>query len=381
MKKFLILASILFLGGFTLANTQLDQAISWMNTNGLTKFTNATDFMATKSLRRDEATKFFVQYATEILGRTPDTSKTSCNFSDLSKARPDLKDLIKESCQLGLFQGTNGKFMPTQSLTNAQAITVLIRMIDGQKDETQGHFAQKYFEKAQELGIMNGLLLNSTANFDKLTTRGEVGILLYNSSNLDNTGAVSPIIPNSSSNKEITLTDAGKKITSSIHLTQGLHKFKLSYNGESNFSVTLLDSEGNYIALLANEIGDTSSSIGVKIEKEGDYLFNVTAEGTWTITTDYSTPRVNVMQSTLNDVGGKIIGPFNLTQGLHKFKLSHNGESNFSVTLLYNNGDYISLLANEIGNANSSLGVRIDKSGDYYFNITADGTWTIEEYK
>ncbi len=381
MKKFLILASILFLGWFTLANTQLDQAISWMNTNWLTKFTNATDFMATKSLRRDEATKFFVQYATEILWRTPDTSKTSCNFSDLSKARPDLKDLIKESCQLGLFQWTNWKFMPTQSLTNAQAITVLIRMIDGQKDETQGHFAQKYFEKAQELWIMNWLLLNSTANFDKLTTRWEVGILLYNSSNLDNTGAVSPIIPNSSSNKEITLTDAGKKITSSIHLTQWLHKFKLSYNWESNFSVTLLDSEWNYIALLANEIGDTSSSIGVKIEKEGDYLFNVTAEGTWTITTDYSTPRVNVMQSTLNDVWGKIIWPFNLTQWLHKFKLSHNWESNFSVTLLYNNWDYISLLANEIGNANSSLGVRIDKSGDYYFNITADGTWTIEEYK
>jgi hypothetical protein len=29
---------------------------------------------------------------------------------------------------------------------------------------------------------------------------------------------------------------------------------------------------------LANEIGDTESSIGVKIEKEGDYSFNVTAD-------------------------------------------------------------------------------------------------------
>ena len=52
---------------FSFADTQLNKAISWMNNNGLTKFTNATDFMASNSLRRDEATKFFVQYATEIL--------------------------------------------------------------------------------------------------------------------------------------------------------------------------------------------------------------------------------------------------------------------------------------------------------------------------
>ena len=381
MRKLLIVLSILCLWWFAFANTQLDQAISWMNDKWLTKFTNPTDFMSTKSLRRDEATKFFVQYATEILWLAPDTSKTSCNFSDLGKARPDLKDLIKESCQLWLFQWTNGKFMPTQSLTNAQAITVLIRMIDGKKDETQWHFAQKYFEKAQELWIMNWLNLNSTANFDKLTTRWEVGILLYNASNLDKTGVVNTVLPPSSSNKDVTLTDVWTKITSSIHLTKWLHKFKLSYNWESNFAVTLLDSDWNYIALLANEIGDTSSSIGVKIEKEWDYMFNVTADGTWTIVTDYSTPRVTVMQSVLTDEWSKIVWPFNLTQWLHKFKLSYNWEGNFAVILLYNDWSYISLLANEIWNTNSSLGVRIDKSGDYYFNVTADGTWTIEEYK
>jgi hypothetical protein len=60
--------------------------------------------MATKSLRRDEASKFFVQYAKESLGLTPDTSNISCEFSDLDSAWPDLKNLIKESCQLGLFK-------------------------------------------------------------------------------------------------------------------------------------------------------------------------------------------------------------------------------------------------------------------------------------
>jgi len=38
-----------------------------MNQKGLTKFDNATDFMATNGLRRDEASKFFVQYAKEVM--------------------------------------------------------------------------------------------------------------------------------------------------------------------------------------------------------------------------------------------------------------------------------------------------------------------------
>jgi hypothetical protein len=41
--------------------------------------------------------------------------------------------------------------MPDQQLTNAQALTVFIRMIDGWKDETDGHFADNYLRKAQEL--------------------------------------------------------------------------------------------------------------------------------------------------------------------------------------------------------------------------------------
>jgi hypothetical protein len=384
MKKLLIVALLLiWFWWFSLASTQLSEAITRMNQNWLTKFTNATDFMATKGLRRDEATKFFVQYAKETLWLNPDTSKTTCNFTDLSKARPDLKDLIKESCQLGLFQWNNGKFMPTQSLTNAQAITVLIRMIDGKKDENQWHFAQLYFEKAQDLWIMNWLLLNSTANFDKLTTRGDVGILIYNASQLSGTSHQSinqntSTIPNNSSVK---LSDYWNKITEKIHLTAWLHKFRATYNWESNFIAKLLDSNWDYISLLANEIWNTDSSLGVKIEEEWDYYINVDAEWSREITVNYETPRVVVMQSKISGQWTNIIWPFNLTTWLHKFRSIYNWESNFIVKLINSNWDYIDLLANEIWNTDSSLGVSISKSWDYYFNIDADGSWTIEEFK
>ncbi len=190
MKKlFVILLSLIFtFWGLTLANNSIDEVVSWMHQKWLTIFDNPSDFMATKWLRRDEASKFFVQYAKEILQIEPDTTKTNCNFNDLHHAWPDLKTIIKEACQLWLFQWHNWNFMPTQPLTNAQAITVLIRMIDGYKNETEWHFATRYFEKAKELWIMEWLYLNHTARFDQLTTRGEVGTLIFNSSLLSKKG-------------------------------------------------------------------------------------------------------------------------------------------------------------------------------------------------
>ena len=187
MKKILVfLIWILLLWWVSLAENQVNEAVSRMNGKWLTKFENATDFMASKSLRRDEATKFFVQYAKEVLWLIPNTGNMNCNFNDLWEARPDLKTTIIEACQLWLFQWNKGKFMPKQALTNAQAITVLMRMVNGKQDESQWHFAQKYFEKAKELQIMNWLTLDNTANFDTLTTRGDVGVLIFNASKKSN---------------------------------------------------------------------------------------------------------------------------------------------------------------------------------------------------
>jgi hypothetical protein len=59
--------------------------------------------MPGKEITREEAAKFFSVFATEILGKTPDTS-LPCTFSDLGGATPDLVDDIILSCQLGLFK-------------------------------------------------------------------------------------------------------------------------------------------------------------------------------------------------------------------------------------------------------------------------------------
>ena len=162
---------------------ELKSAINWMHSKWLTIFNTPESFMYQNWLRRDEAAKFFVKYAKEILGKTPDTSKLWCDFFDLVNARPDLQDIVVESCQLWLFQWYQGHFMPDQKLTNAQALAVFIRMIDWRKDETWWHFAENYLQKAQELWITQWLSLDNKSLFDQSTTRWAVAQMIYRTVN------------------------------------------------------------------------------------------------------------------------------------------------------------------------------------------------------
>ena len=138
MKKFL---SFLVIGTFCMVATVcaalIDDAISWAYNQGLTKYRTSANFYPHNVLRRDEAAKFYVNFA-EFLGKTTYTVEASaCNsFTDLHKAHNDLLPYITASCRMGIFKGDNGKFLPTNSLTNAQAVTVLMRIIDGNQSES-----------------------------------------------------------------------------------------------------------------------------------------------------------------------------------------------------------------------------------------------------
>jgi hypothetical protein len=68
---------------------------------------------------------------------------------------------------------------------------------------------------------------------------------------------------------------------------------------------------------------------------------------------------------------------FNATEtGLKIFTMHHTGDRNFAITLKDDNGKYISLLVNEIGEYSGKNSERLTV-GEYYLNIKADGDWTI----
>ena len=68
--------------------------------------------------------------------------------------------------------------MPTQALTNAQALTVLVRLLDGTKSEVGTHRAINYYKTAKAAGLTATLSANAEVNFDAHISRGDVAKLI-----------------------------------------------------------------------------------------------------------------------------------------------------------------------------------------------------------
>ncbi len=75
--------------------------------------------------------------------------------------------------------------------------------------------------------------------------------------------------------------------------------------------------------------------------------------------------------------GMKATPKFSLRSGLATFYLNHNGQDNFAVWLMNDQGERINLLANEIGTFSGSKPVGIEQAGTYLLGVQADGSWTI----
>lgn len=166
----------------------LDDAVTWMNTNGLTIFTNTTDYKPNNYIRRDEAAKMYVKLAKLQNKTTYTKTAEQCQFSDLNDAHADLKDIIVESCRLWIFQWSAGKFMPKSSITNEQAVTVLVRILVGFQSETGvTSRSDNYYKKANELWLLSQV---SMTDRKISATRGNVGLALATNSDDFSTSSI-----------------------------------------------------------------------------------------------------------------------------------------------------------------------------------------------
>lgn len=82
-------------------------------------------------------------------------------------------------------------------------------------------------------------------------------------------------------------------------------------------------------------------------------------------------------QQNFSGVGKKITDEFYLQKGIAKIQMDYIGQSNFIVRLMDKDGNLIELLANEIGSWDGATAIRIDRSGYYLMDVTADGRWTV----
>ncbi len=158
---------------------ELAKAIAAIYDMKITKFNTVESFMPDQPIRRDEAATMFYRFVTAESSLSLSTVNSNCDFPDLAQAHSDLIEVVRSSCEAWLFYGAQGKFLPTASITNAQAITVMARILDGKKDETQWHWADNYYDVLTAEGVMYWLPMRDKRNYDQSISRWDIAILLY----------------------------------------------------------------------------------------------------------------------------------------------------------------------------------------------------------
>lgn len=190
----------------------------------------------------------------------------------------------------------------------------------------------------------------------------------------------------------ITYTGSGDKVSAKFTLQAGVTIFHMTHSGTSNFAVTLMEADGGYVDLLANEIGTFSGETLIGVEAgsvvgavPGEHFLDIEANGAWTIVIEQ--PRVSsgaALPQTLTGHGASASIPIDLTSGVVLFNMTHSGSSNFAVVIWADDGDYVDLLANEIGDYSGETSLTVDgrvlnaSPGIHWLDVDADGTWTIK---
>ncbi len=72
-------------------------------------------------------------------------------------------------------------------------------------------------------------------------------------------------------------------MTDTFFLEEGLIAFRATYSGNSNFSITLMDQNGNSTRYLVNDLGPVEADVEYENVFSDNYVFVVTAGGPWTI--------------------------------------------------------------------------------------------------
>lgn len=81
-------------------------------------------------------------------------------------------------------------------------------------------------------------------------------------------------------------TGNGDDVITNLAFKKGPVVITLTYNGTAKFTVKLLDSDGEIIAILVDRTGSYTGKVVVQIPKDADnYIVSVISEGAWQVAT------------------------------------------------------------------------------------------------
>ena len=145
-----------------------------MHQTGLTQYNTVDAFRPFDNLTREQAAHFFAEFATSTLQMEVDES-IEVDLDDMDQADHTLVDSIETAYRLGIMRGSDGVFRPTDNVTRAEFLTVAVRTLDGDKNETMDPWWTEYFDTARELGLTQE---TNVHNQDRPIVRYEAGLML-----------------------------------------------------------------------------------------------------------------------------------------------------------------------------------------------------------
>ncbi|MBQ8922465.1 MAG: hypothetical protein IJ060_09970 [Oscillospiraceae bacterium] len=182
--------------------------------------------------------------------------------------------------------------------------------------------------------------------------------------------------------EKFTLSGTGSKVISDITLPPVICIVHAEHSGRSNFIVHYYSESGDRSSL-ANEIGAVNSYqvFDAQKNKSADGgMLEVKADGRWSLTFIPLSEYVSGDEKTsFSGCGNSVIGCFTAT-GLTVCKGTHSGSSNFIVRIYEysETGDRLTSAFNEIGYYNGETVLRTEAGKKYFFNVSADGSWTLD---
>lgn len=148
---------------------------------------------------------------------------------------------------------------------------------------SSGNFAVELMDQAT--GQETALLANVIGNYAGSQAVGvDAGTYLFNvtSEGPWSIGIEEPN-PTTAPSTPQTFSGSGPLASGFFTASNGLATFAMSHQGDGNFAVQVLDTDGNQIGLPANEIGVYQGSQAVSLNAGDIYILNIEANGAWSV--------------------------------------------------------------------------------------------------
>jgi hypothetical protein len=122
--------------------------------NHLTSKSTLGTFNRDRTISRQEAAIMLVLLEKNVYKRDMVIALACDTYRDDEIIGDGFKKLVYEACVRGLMVGADGNFMPTGSLTRGQALSILVKIVDGQATSKTTPFWNAYAARATETGLL-----------------------------------------------------------------------------------------------------------------------------------------------------------------------------------------------------------------------------------